>query len=78
MSAEIILHNLDAGETQRVIGLAASKAVENGNLAALLRSPYGHYSSILVVAADHIEDLYSKIKTLEASANRPEASAAQS
>lgn len=66
MSADIILNNLDPMETQRVVGLAASKAVENGSLVALLRSPYGHYGSILEVAAAHIEELHSKIARLEA------------
>ena len=73
MTAEIILRNLDPHEMSELVAKAASKAVENGTLVLLLRSQYGHYGSIVRTAADHIEELYSKIKTLEANENKPEA-----
>lgn len=78
MTEDIIWDNLDATEKSELIAKIASNAVGKGTLVALLRSPYGHYGSIVKTAADHIEDLYSKIKTLEAGAKNPEDLAVQS
>ena len=66
MTADIVLNSLTPHEMSEAVAKAASEAVENGTLVALLRSPYGHYGSIVRVAADHIEALHAKIKRLEA------------
>lgn len=66
MSIDVIWDNLDSREKSELVATVASNAVKNGNLVALLRSPYGHYGSIVQAAADHIDALQSKLQTLEA------------
>ncbi len=61
-----IITDLPAQEMSELVKLLADKAVKNGNVVELLRSNVGHYGWVTAVAANYIEDLQSKIRTLEA------------
>lgn len=57
MTDNVILDSLSSQQTQDVIRMAAENATTGKKLVELLRSPYGHYGSILDAAANYIEKL---------------------